>query len=197
MVKKHYLIPTNLLLAKLYVCCSPKSPVLQGQCWPLCAGTFHITSSLAYTLGPSASACLSCPEESVSSLMGEDLYPDLIEPPMATRIFLSECRSASPESAHFQYNDQPGDNYGGAGFSPPWTRALSYIYKVQLVGDNFKGIPSGVSRQALSPGTSLLRPAGIHFLDSPPEFSPGPQRKGSNNSLWPPQLLRWSHLIVL
>lgn len=71
------------------------------------------------------------------------------------------------------------------------------LHKAQLVGDNLKGIPSGVSRQALSPGTSLLRPSGIHYLDSPPEFSPGPHGKGSNNFLWPPQFLRWSHRIVL
>lgn len=50
----------------------------------LYAGTFHINSSLAYTVG-----ALSLSMAFLSFLMGEDLYPDLIESPMATRIFLS------------------------------------------------------------------------------------------------------------
>lgn len=91
----------------------------------------------------------------------------------------SGCHSASTESAQFHtkislVTTMEEQVSATVGYRPG-------LHKVQLVDDNFKGIPSGISGQELSPGTSLLRPSGIHFFDSPPEFSPGPQRKGSNN----------------
>lgn len=36
--------------------------------------------------------------------------------------------------------------------------------------------------QQWTPGTSFLQLPGTHFLGSTPEFPPGPQSKGSNDS---------------